>query len=142
MWNCSVCITFWLCRVVGFVYIVVVVGAVVVIVAISISGSHTVLFKFYQDRWNGIWSLIIKMHSGGDSICQPVRVKDHFLFLWPAYVLICTSAFSFALSLVLSLTPHFPYAYMCLCYLLKVNFIMCDMWVTMYSLCFVRTKQV
>lgn len=56
------------------------------------------------------------MHSGRDSICQPVRVKEHFLFLLPAYALICTSAYSYALSLVLSLPPlHFPYAYMCVC---------------------------
>jgi len=40
-------------------YVVVVVAAVAVIEAISVSGSDTVLFKFYQDRWNDIWSSII-----------------------------------------------------------------------------------
>jgi len=68
------------------------------------------------------------MRNGGDSIRQPLRVKEHFLFLLPAYALICTSAYSFALSLVFSLPPpHFPYAYMCVCYLLKVNFTKCDL---------------
>jgi hypothetical protein len=52
----------------------------------------------------------------------------------PAYVIICIFAYSFALSLVLSLTPHFLYSYICVCYLLKVNSIICDM--------YVRPKQV